>query len=431
MHHEYVIKIHEFTNKLDQIDPDQESLHENIRKQTHKLTEIAMLLKKTQWKNNIMKEAKELFYDPEFINKLDQNPYLLCFNNYVIDFKHNTHRIGQPDDYISKSTNIDFVKLTKKHNNTVAEIEKFIEELFPVEELRTYMWQHLASVLIGTTENQTFNIYTGSGRNGKSCLVDLMSKCLGDYKGTVPITLITQKRNSIGSTSSEIVQLMGTRYAVMQEPSKGDKINEGIMKEITGGDPIQGRALWKDTVTFIPQFKLVVCTNTLFDIKSNDDGTWRRIRVCDFQSKFLESPNEDDNFPKDEFAYQYKLDKKINKKFDVWAPVFMSILINKAYKLQGNVSDCDMVFASSKEYREGQDYIAEFIKDKVIKKADSKIKKTELLFEFRAWYSANYGRGIPKGKELYDIMNKKYGRYKNGWQNVSILYDDENEDSDI
>ena len=70
---------------------------------------------------------------------------------------------------------------------------------------------------------------------------------------------------------------MGVRYAVMQEPTKGDKINEGIMKEITGGDPIQGHALFKDTVTFIPQFKLVVCTNTLFDIKSNDDGTWCKI----------------------------------------------------------------------------------------------------------------------------------------------------------
>ena len=74
-----------------------------------------------------------------------------------------------------------------------------------------YMFDHLASVLLGTLDNQTFNIYTGSGRNGKSCLVDLMSKVLGDYKGTVP-TLITQKRASIGSTSSEIVQLMGTRY---------------------------------------------------------------------------------------------------------------------------------------------------------------------------------------------------------------------------
>ena len=190
------------------------------------------------------------------------------------------------------------------------------------------MWEHLASTLIGNNDNQTFNIYTGSGRNGKSKLVDLMSKLLGDYKATVPITLVTQKRNNIGSTSSEIVQLMGVRYAVMQEPSKGDKINEGIMKEITGGDPIQGRALFKEAVTFIPQFKLVVCTNTLFDIKSNDDGTWRRIRVCDFISKFLENPyGDEEKFPKADYPYQYEIDKRIDEKFTRWAPILASMLV--------------------------------------------------------------------------------------------------------
>ena len=63
---------------------------------------------------------------------------------------------------------------------------------------------------------------------------------MGDYKATVPVTLVTQKRNNIGGTSSEIVQLMGVRYAVMQEPTKGDKINEGIMKEIITTDPPYG-----------------------------------------------------------------------------------------------------------------------------------------------------------------------------------------------
>jgi len=92
----------------------------------------------------------------------------------------------------------------------------------------------------------------------------------------------------------------------MQEPSKGDKINEGIMKEITGSDPLQGRALYQSSCVFIPQFKLVVCTNTLFAIVSNDDGTWRRIRVCDFMSKFKEKPVKND---KDE-PYQFKVNKK-------------------------------------------------------------------------------------------------------------------------
>ena len=107
-----------------------------------------------------------------------------------------------------------------------------MEQLFPNPNLRKYMWEHLASILLGTTEQQTFNIFLGSGANGKSILMELISKMLGEYKGTVPISLITQKRNSIGGTSSEIAALIGVRYAVMQEPSKGDEVNDGVCERI-------------------------------------------------------------------------------------------------------------------------------------------------------------------------------------------------------
>jgi len=430
MHHEYLIRIHELTTLMQTMEQS-DTKYEAMRKKTSILASIAVDLKKTVWKNNIMREARELCYDRNFRNKLDQNPYLLCFNNGVIDFKQQILRPGQPDDYISKCTNIEYIKRTTKAHSVISgEIIKFISELFPDEQLRKYMWEHLASAMIGTLENQTFNIYTGSGRNGKSCLVDLMAKVLGEYKGTVPITLITQKRITIGSSSSEVVQLMGTRYAVMQEPSKGDKINEGVMKEITGGDVLQGRALFKDTVTFTPQFKLVVCTNTLFSITSNDDGTWRRIRVCDFVSKFLDHPFEDDNFPKDQYPFQFQLDKKLNERFEAWAPIFASMLVEKAYSTLGNVTDCDIVLASSNDYRDGQDYLREFVRDKIVRTDGEKIKKTELLHTFREWYQMNHGRAVPKAKELYEYIDKIYGRYKNGcWINIKLLYDEEEEET--
>ena len=254
MHDMYMKKAQDAVNTLQHVDKnDDQQIYENMHKRSHKLADICTLLKKTNWKNNIMREARELFYDKNFLNLLDTNPYLLCFNNGVVDFKNKTHRKGQPDDYISKCTNIDFTPLDQiKDQQTINEINQFIDQLFPIVDLREYMWQHMASCLIGTNENQTFNIYTGSGCNGKSKLVDLLGKALGNYKATVPTTLITQTRNSIGSTSSEVVQLVGTRLVVMSEPSKGEKINEGIMKEITGGDPIQGRALFKEAITFIP-----------------------------------------------------------------------------------------------------------------------------------------------------------------------------------
>jgi hypothetical protein len=192
MHREYLTRIHDMTTQMQTMEQN-DSKYEPMRKKTYKLAEIAVSLKKTHQKNNIMREACELFYDKEFFNKLDQNPYLLCFSNGVIDFKAKKHRAGQPDDYISKCTNIDYIPLKSIHDPIISRIKTFMDQLFPNKQLRGYMWEHLASVLIGTLDNQTFNIYTGSGRNGKSCLVDLMGKVLGAYKGTVPSTLITLK----------------------------------------------------------------------------------------------------------------------------------------------------------------------------------------------------------------------------------------------
>jgi P4 family phage/plasmid primase-like protien len=428
MYKVYFNKVSEELVKLNQCGDNSTQEYDIIKKRQSKIVEICTFLKKTNWKNNIMREARELFYDKDFLEKLDQNPYLLCFNNFVIDFKNKCHRKGQPDDYISKCTNIDYIPIhvvRTKMLHIIEEIHQFFAQLFPNLNLRNYMWEHLASCLIGTIINQTFTIYKGSGRNGKSKLVELMGRGLGSYKGTVPITLITQKRNTIGSTSSEVAQLMGVRYAVMQEPSKGDKINEGIMKEITGGDPIQARALFKDTVTFIPQFKLAVCTNTDFEDTSNDDGTWRRMRYIDFVSKMLDKPYEDPKFPKSEFPYQFPLDKNLDKKFDSWAPVLMTLLVEQAYKLQGVVNDCDVVLSSSDKHREKQDYMAEFAKDKIKTQANGRINKSGLLEEFKKWYTSNYGKNVPKGKEVFEFMNQRFGEYKNGWYNVAFIMDEE------
>jgi len=439
MHDIYIRKAHDLIETITKLENNEQNA-DPLKLKSSKLGDICILLKTTTCKNNIMKEAKELFYDKEFLNKLDANPYLMCFNNYVVDIKNKIYRKGRPDDYISKSTNIEYIPYNElngasKFNKSIKyeaikdEINEFMKELFPDEELRRYMWEHLASTIVGTNENQTFNIYNGSGANGKSKLVELMSKALGDYKATVPVTLITQKRTSIGSTSSEIVQLQGVRYAVMQEPSKGDKINEGIMKEITGGDPIQGRALFKETVTFIPQFKLVVCTNVLFDIPTNDDGTWRRIRLCDFMSKFIDEPYKNDKFPKQNFPYQFKVDRKIDEKFEYWCPVFMSMLINLAFQTQGYVKDAKIVLSISDKYRQNQDYLTEFAKEKIIKRNDGKIKKTEVMEEFKNWFIMHYGRNnLPNGKEITDYMDKNYGKsYHGKWSNVEINYEDESD----
>jgi P4 family phage/plasmid primase-like protien len=412
----------------------------NIQERSKRMTEVCSQLKSTSVKNNVLREVREMFYDKDFIEKMDSKTHLMGFNNGVVDFKEKIFRPGQPYDFISKCTDIDFLETyatgCKEYETIEREIIAFMEQLFPSPELRAYMWEHLASCLIGVNRDQTFNIYNGCGSNGKSKLVELMSHCFGEYKGTVPITLITEKRNKIGGTASEIAQLKGVRYAVMNEPSKGDRINEGPLKELTGGDPVQARALYQEMITFVPQFKLVVCTNVMFDVKSNDNGTWRRICKVDFESLFCEEPKYDDP----DMPYQFMIDKRLDEKLEGWAPIFMAMLVKKAYETGGTVATCEKIKLSSNKYRNSQDYLSEFIRDKIkvcpgINDKTGKafdVKRDELNQEFKDWYTKNYDKNVPKVQELHEYMDKKFKKIaKGGWSGCKVIYPNDEEDEEF
>ena len=416
---------------------DDDERREYLKKKTKIMTDVRIRLKRTNDKNNIMREAAEIFYDGEFIRNMDTNKYLMCFNNGVVDFANKVFREGYPEDYITKTTKISYIpadELTREntgeYKETIEHLHEFMNKLFPIKDLNKYMWDHLASCLIGANKNQTFNVYHGSGSNGKSILADLMSVTLGEYKGTVPITLVTDSRGKIGGTSDEVLKLKGVRYAVMQEPSKGVKLNEGIMKELTGGDPLQARGLYSESEIFEPQFSLVVCTNNLFDIESNDDGTWRRIRKCDFKSKFVD---EGETY-NDETPYIFIKDKSLKDKLPSLAPIFASLLVERAFKTGGLVEDCETVLQASNKYRNGQDHINAFIQEMIIHTNDNKdsLGKGGLMTGFKQWFEQSQGsRKVPKGEELYEAMTKKFGSVttKDGkWHGIKFVEPDEEEE---
>jgi hypothetical protein len=355
-----------------------------------------------------------------------------------VDFKQKCFRKGYPEDYLSKCTNIDYIPIDEERDgDTIAEIRDFMRKLFPIKEIHDYMWDHLASVLIGTSSvNQTFNMYIGEGKNGKSVLMELMTLCLGEYKGDVPLTLVTRDRAKVGGLAPELLALKGVRLAVMNEPSKNDQLNEGVMKQLTSGlDPIQARSPYMlQSVTFIPQFKLVVCSNEFMVIKSQDHGTWRRIRVVDFVSYFDENPVQGDP----EKPYQFVADPFLKEKFDRWKFVFNAMLVDIAFKTNGVVKDCARVMASSNSYKNSFDYIGDFIRDKVVVDTNGKALKSEITTEFALWYEETYGRdtrGRPSAKEVHAYMDKRFGKYekKKAWLGIRINYDKcsvENSDGD-
>jgi phage/plasmid-associated DNA primase len=200
------------------------------------------------------------------------------------------------------------------------------------------------------------------------------------------------------------------------------------MKELTGGDPIQARGLYSESEIFEPQFNLVVCTNNLFDIDSNDDGTWRRICKCDFVSKFV----DDGENHTDETEYVYKKDKSLKDKFVSYAPVFASMLVKRAFETNGIVEVCEYVKNASNKYRKTQDHIALFVSERVVKTGNmtDKIKKIDLTGQFNKWFLEEQGnnRKAPKAQELAEFMNKKFGLCKsNVWYGLKLIIPEINE----
>lgn len=420
----------QITASIGALKEDEEAKKKYLMSRLNRVMEIYTKVAKTNDKKNCMTECKYLFYDSEFMEKIDTKEYLLGCSNGVWDFKEKVFRTGKPEDYITKSTNIEYIEIGKEHSEIVEQINDFMNKLFPIEELREYMWNHLASTLLGTPGNQTFNNYLGGGRNGKSVLVLLMEKTLGEYKAVLPLTaIVTSKRTSVGGLAPEIANLKGARFVVMQEPKKGDIINEGILKELTSGtDEIQARIPYHESpIKFKPQFKLVLCTNNLPEITAQDHGTWRRIRVVRFMSLFTEKPVQNDKYN----PYQYELDSKIDEKFDSWKTVFLSMLVQRVLKTGGNVPDCPTVTSASNEYKNKQDVISQFIEDKIERSPGAPIlKKSSVNAEFAIWHQSNYGTKGPQSKEVHESLDRMFGPHeKNGWKDLKLVYDNERDDA--
>jgi len=141
-----------------------------------------------------------------------------------------------------------------------------------------------------------------------------------------------------------------------------------------------------------------------------------------FEALFTENPVTNDP----EKPFQYLVDPEIDKKFDRWKYVFMAMLVAVAFKTDGKVGDCSIVTAASKAYQESQDFLAEFIRDKVVAVKDGRIKKQELNSEFTIWYMNTYGKGAPSPKEVHTYMDKKFGKAANNggmWIGARIKYE--------
>ena len=366
-----------------------------------KLVDVGKKLKVTSFKDAVMKECRELMYVPNFEGDLDGKPNLLGFENGVYDLDTHQFRDGCPEDMVSFSTRNSFMHFDDSEA-VYQEIAAFFEQIQTDRGVREYLLRFLASCLHGNTREERFHVFTGTGSNGKSICVDLFEKALGDYACKVPVTLLTQKRAASNAATSEVARCKGRRFVCLQEPGNDEVLNIGLMKELTGGDRIMARSLYKEPIEFKPMMKLAMTANNLPEVRSDDGGTWRRIRVVEYRSKFLESPDP-------EQPNEFLLDNTLTGKLDAWAPHFMCLLIEyfKVYRREGN-PEPEQVLTVTRQYRQNNDVIQMFIDYNLEPDPRATITAETLHNKYKDFVKAHalFGYGSLKRNELVQAVQK-------------------------
>lgn len=397
-----------------------QSDQERYNSKSKTLTEICTRLKTAGYKDSVMKECKGLFTDEKFEELLDNHTHLIGFENGVYDLRLHEFREGLPDDFISYTTGRHYLNFDP-NSIEAKEIEAYLCQVFTNDNVRNYMKNMLSCIVDGSIRQEKFYIFTGSGSNSKSIYLNLLQRAIGDYYCILPIALLTQKRTASNAAQSELERTKGRRLAVMQEPGESEKLNIGLMKELSGGDRILTRGLFKEPIEFKPQFKMIMTCNELPEVPSDDGGTWRRIRVIEYTSRFLDKP--DPSNPK-----EFPIDPDISEKLDRWADTFISMIIDHHKRMDPKGIDEPMeVRIATEGYKKNNDVIGQYVTDKIVKDTDApeRLQLLKLFQDFKNWAYQN----VPKGKKLPDrsqfraYLEKTYGAYPTdgkGWKGLRL-----------
>ncbi len=223
------------------------------------------------------------------IQELFNSDYnLIGTPNGVIDIAGKKLREGCPEDFISFSTHVEYVDFTEDFDKRPGEYREMFKVLYEVlnddwEYLKWFMYQ-VAMSMTGKNETQSFFFLISPGGSGKSTLMDLILRALGEYAITVAVTLFTRPRPGAGQATPELADMINRRFVVTHEPDEKDELNLPMVKLTTGGgDKITSRALYSNAmIHFKPSCTVFCAMNNIprFNADEKAHAIWRRLKTC-------------------------------------------------------------------------------------------------------------------------------------------------------
>ncbi len=422
------------------------------------LVKVEKNLYKQDFKGGVMRAAVELFYEEDFHNKLNVNPYLMACKNGVLDLRNEitdengkmkikvVFRDGKPDDYISLLAGRNFPDSEPleyhpydPEDDYQKELMDFLSKIFPAADMRSYFIRLMASTLEGMNREQCYYTFIGAGGNGKSKIVDLMRYTFGDYCSSLQATALTRKRPDSGAANPDIIAIKNKRFIYLQEPDEREPLNTSRMKQFSGEDVVEARGLFEDQQRFRITGKLFMMCNRFPPIHAMDRGTWRRIRVILFGSKFVDESDPDLKAGRPNV---FKRDNNLDAKLREWREAWLALLVHvyeKEYLVGGMEPVPACVMEESNKYKESFDQYGKFKAERMIdfrnprlglvEYGNEQVTLRDVQLAYTNWTRQNEGTLVGKKltkQELQARLDEDFGNLDNGvYKRCVVFFDDD------
>jgi putative DNA primase/helicase len=321
-------------------------------------------------------------------DEYDVNPWLLNCTNGTLDL-----RLGGAsfvDDGHNRADKITMLagapyyeRLFNPHLVATPLWDAFLHRIFAGDDdLIAFVWRAIGYSLTGVASEQCLFLCHGVGKNGKSTLITAIREMLGDYAANIAPATLTTKRD--GGASGDLARLRGVRMVSCEETEGNQRINESLVKQLTGGGRLTARRLYKSEIEFEPVAKIWFATNHRPDIRGRDVGIWRRIRLIPFKVQIPEAERDGE------------LPAKLRREY----PGIMSRAVEACADWQrGGLRPPACVVAATESYSQYQDVIGSWVDECCVVSSLASEKIGALYESFCAWAKASGEE--PKSKKAF------------------------------
>lgn len=285
------------------------------------------------------------------------------------------------------------------------------------EHLVAFLQRAIGYSLTGSDREKTLFLLWGPlGDNGKSTLLDIIRKMMGDYGHKLRRETLMARRLEIGRACPEIAGLRGKRFAYVSETEEGGRLDEATVKELTGREWINTRNLYEKESGFPPEFTLWLGTNHKPVVHGTDGGIWSRLPLLPFLVKFVDGPA--DQFTPENLLLK-PMDKKLPEKLLDELPGILAWSVRGCLEWQqSGLQIPEEIVEATKTYRNESDFIEAFLQECCVRVDGLKCRMRDAHERYARW-APNSGAPVLSQRMLTPLIEAKGYSHETGTGNAA------------